>query len=638
MTTTKQAGVGPLKYAPGLTKTLVVQVTDPATKRGVSGASVEVWGLRGGYLIDGKPDPRRVNTGADGSITFKDLPVSPGEGGGAKEWIVKVNKEQFGPPTKPFRVGEVVVRPTPTGEAVCKVTVELTSPKVDVTVRVVDGKDEAKGVAGASVELWGLRGGWDAATKKGKVETNAKGEVVWKGVSLVKADGTGHDALHLKVNKAKWGFYAADRWSEGEVSTALAFEPGKVAYAATLKLFPEDTANAAELGAIRSFQQPLAGVPREVLYREGGKSPDEAKSLSTLPPAVYLVGGPAVRLEVRGKDQSWGQGYIPATWTVARHGDSPTPGATTITGHGGHADLATSQAGIYTVTATANGKSLCWNVCLIAFRITGSQGRSLAGLPHGSVAEETAGQFAGKKLVVFKSGKFTAAETPWLMTWSAEATGGRAQELDKALMGPLQNGTAEQYVAKHKARFAAGVPEGTTVETTTTLPILDTGLKAPEFYCVGKSMFSSGPSPSSLAEGPNVVRGATRHFQLLDAPGFGMPLEHAHTDMPVVTVRGNTAFRVGLAAHTEDSPGVVLVYATLRWGVNLRCKVEENLFSWSVTDDGSNAYSDGAASVLAQPAGAPGLGFRLVGPRFIDNDAALVFTSTCMPACPKDGA
>ncbi len=632
MTTTKQAGVGPLKYAPGLTKTLVVQVTDPATKKGVPGASVEVWGLRGGYLVDGKPDPRRVNTGADGSITFKDLPVSPGEGGGAKEWIVKVNKEQFGPAKAPFRVGEVVVKPTPTGEAVCKVAVELTSPKVDVTVRVVDGKDEAKGVAGASVELWGLRGGWDPGTKKGKVETNAKGEVVWKGVSLVKADGTAHEKLHLKVNKRDWGYYSADRWVEGEVARAEEVGPAQTTVSVKIALFPRDDAMLARIERLKASQPGSAIGTNESRSSPSQQSVDagtDERDLGRNPPLVCVCGSPPVLVEAAGE----GGGYVPASWKVVPHASNAGATAPSCQAQGNHARIGTDQPGLFVVEATVQSQTRVLHLCFVRVELTpGAVTATSAFVRQGSVEGEG---------VDFKSGEFTREETPFAVRWSVRLSGGRQVDRDLVSVAPLQNCTKSDLMGHYARRITEGKVAATTLEQTVRLPILDTGMDSTPMCCT-KSMFLLGATAASLAGNDSITMeqsGDTRHFLFLDAPTILFNKVHPHTGMHLERITGPMYFRVAICAFSRTSPGAVVALATCTWGVNFKGRVTPAVWdgfpgsSYTVADDGTTVFANPLTPCPPQDPLA--MGMSVARPEY-HQGSARTYVRRCEVPCPLD--
>ncbi|MBX3468964.1 MAG: hypothetical protein KF878_19000 [Planctomycetes bacterium] len=613
----KKGAVGPLKYAPGTARTLVVTVVDPARKKaGVSGVTVEVLGLS------------IKTTGADGKATFKDLPVA-GEGESAKEWILRVRKAGYGPPPPdglPWREWQVERKPIPTSEPVCAVEVELTTPgTIDITVRVVTGKDPKKGIAKAAVEVWSLRGGREP-------NTAADGTVRWKGVSLLRKDGTAVTELAIKVNKEGWGFYSAEQWVEGEVMEVVPVPPGATAIERTITLHERDEAKAAKIDQLRASQPQLAGLD----HRSPLEGPSEANALgrdetdittASFAPKVFVCGGPPVLIELKGLDLKWGEGYIPAKWRVEAHATNagaPTP---TLQPGGNHCRVPTTCPGVFTVWAKVGEGERAINLAFVKVTITTSAAKTA---PHNFRQGNTGGPG-----VTCDTGDFDVPNTPWLVTWSVSVSGGRTRDQDKVRVVPIQNGIHNDPVATYSAKNGV---VGTHREFVKSLPVLDTGMKSTP-YCVGQYMFAAGTSPAKLeADMEMELTGSTRHFRLLDAPNVTFFKKHHHTGASLGggTIRGPMRFRAAVAAFSTDWPGMAVVLGVLTWGVEFRFDVAESWTgSWTLTNAGSTVTTDSAFTPLDPPQDAAAAGFRLTGLRFNDGNAR-DFDRRCTPPCPQD--
>lgn len=630
----KKGAVGPLKYVAGTARTLVVTVVDPARKKaGVSGVTVEVLGLS------------LKTTGADGKATFKDLPVA-GEGESAKEWIVRVRKAGYGPPPPdglPWREWQVERKPTPTSEPVCAVEVELTRPLVDVSVRAADAKTQ-KSLAGAKVELLPLRHKANAPRPEDGVyrtgTTGADGKVAWKDVLLTLPDGTAPFALVARVTKEGHGVYTGGRWAPGFVLQTIHLEPTASSYAATVTLYADDGLTPTGIDIIRGRQAGVPGVPGRIgegkaavtdptPWREGAAavasrdeheqqqadmaSGEEARGR----PKVYLCGTPPVRLEVKAIDLAWGQGYLPISWTVEAHprspvGDSPPA----IVSHGYVAEVHTDRPGIWTVVAEHAGRKRRWNVCFVKVTIQGSPAETFARRARHEFVKHVAGPFAGHQVLFYASGDFKVSETPWLVRWTATLSGGRDQEHDLVSLGPIQNGVSNSCVAEYSDGKLIGAKTGKVVESLPpqNVPILDTGVSAPEVFACGPKMFQVS---------------AGRKYQFLDAPAFAMPLYHPNIPLARLTrLDGEMGFRLGVAGYSKDSPGAALVYATMRWGLRLRCGLADGPLGPIVVDTGSSTWSDPGLTALSAPVDPLAAGFKLHPPRFIDTAQAVVYSFT----------
>lgn len=352
----------------------------------------------------------------------------------------------------------------------------------------------------------------------------------------------------------------------------------------------------ASIGGTHGLRDPKNKRPDKALR----SSTSSDKSLKDNAPVVLVRGCKDVVLEAVTQPAG-----AAVTWNIEANETRNAPPS--IQANGNKATLSTNVDGSFSVTASAGGCKVVWNVVFVWVKVDVSSSKITARDDMYADDEMFAGDAGVFKFTRVRSGQFKKGLYPWEATVQAELLGGGAdRQLGqfKIEVYVLQNGVSETTTAHYKNKGTGAK------KIDVSFPLLDTG--KPDSPFLGLDMFELH-SVSTPAGDPTRVE-----VFVGDAPTAVYLYRHEVTRDPLQTISGGTSFRAAIASVSRDAPDTITVHAEIEWSVDYKGVVDKN---GTYTPKGAKTKSGKAFRLIADATGgmdAQAAKYETFGPRFLD--------------------
>jgi hypothetical protein len=310
------------------------------------------------------------------------------------------------------------------------------------------------------------------------------------------------------------------------------------------------------------------------------------------------------------------------TWNVKDNpGGDSTP---SLTPSGNTAKLATDAAGGYSISATLDGTVIYWNVVFVDVKI-----KTSSVLTNDAFKDISRGGFVGASTGIFdnaqpaKCGMYAKAE----VTVTAGGDASLNTYLDKVHVGFPQNMTNDTAAATYEnngnekervvqpPRPASPIVDPAINVTDLGTPVLDRGGAAGTRATGGSTIFlsHSASTPDS---------GADRVVEVCDSPAVGfhakLPKLHGAATDKALAVGGVNAFRVYLAAYSDDANFSYVVFGQYDWTADYSGSIDNSTANPKWVKGAAAVTGDNSVTAIAGGKEAQAAGCEVRPPVYLD--------------------